>query len=56
MASRAIGDMKNQNLDKPVRPVLKKDGQDRDRADPEFKIECEDYLEDSKEYQIRKGR
>ena len=58
MASRAIGDMKNSDLDKPVsvRPVLKKDRQDRNRADPEFKIECEDYSEDSKEYQIRKGR
>ena len=38
-ALKALEGMKHPELDKPVRPVLNRDGQDRDRADLEFKIE-----------------
>ena len=49
MASRAINNMKNPDMDKPDRLVAKKENVVRDSDDPMFNIECEDYTEDMKE-------
>ena len=49
VTSRAIEDMTNPAMVPSIRPKLEKDKLDgtvitRDREDPEFKMECEDYI------------
>ena len=43
MASRAIEDMEDPDMNKPDRSIEKKEGKDRDSDDLEFKMECEEY-------------
>ena len=55
MASRVIDDMKDPDVDKPDRPVAKKEGQFWDSTDGKYKMEYEDYTEDMKEYRLWRG-
>ena len=55
MASRAIKDMEEPDMIKPKGPVKRKEGQDQDNNDPEYKIECEEYIEDTKEFRLKGG-
>ena len=55
MASRAIEYMEEHDMNKPERPVKKKEGQDWDSNDPEFKMEREECIEEMKESRLKGG-
>ena len=55
MAVGAIEDMKVPDMNKPHRPVAKKEGVDRDSDDPMFKIEYEEYIRDMKIFRQQRG-
>ena len=42
-------------MDKSDRPVKKKEGVDHKDDDPEFKVECEEYIKDIREFQLWRG-
>ena len=56
MVARGIDDMKNSAMKNPDMPVVKEDNVVWDSDDPIFRIECEDYTKDMKEYRLWRGR
>ena len=60
MASRAIEDMKNPAMTVPIRPKLEIDKNGtiitRERNDPMFNMEAEDYIVEMKTYQAKKDK
>ena len=55
ITSRGIEDTEDPAITNMERPIKKKEGVDWDNNDPEYKIECEEYIEDTKEFRLKGG-
>ena len=55
MSLRSIKDTENPDMNKPDRPVKKKESVDQDSEDPESEMEYEEYIKDMKEFRLQIG-